>query len=444
MKKLIGSLFIYLPSFLLAQSFNNYHSVEWVNTLNWEQIKQRASAENKYIFLDCYATWCGPCKKMDKEVFSNDTIVEFINKNFIPVKVQMDTSKNDDEMVKKWYMDADKISKTYKVNAFPTFLFFSPSGDIVHKGAGYRTTQLFFDLGQDALNPDKQYYNLLKQYQSGEKDYLKMPYIVNTAYYFNEESIANEVAEDYIANYLLKLPEDSIFTSENLMFIRGFTRASKDPAFQLFYKKGIKIDKIMNDQFFSESLVTYVISKEEIDPLLIHAVKDPNWDSLALVVSKKYTKYYSNRAITDAKIRFYQFEKNWPEFTKNTTFYLQLYGYGLSDYELAIKVWDLFQRSVNKSELTIALRWAKVIIDRSKDSTNIIPNTMDTYANLSYKIYLLFGDPGYKQKALDMEEKALSLMIKYKKEVHIKIVRETLEKMKQGVPTWSMLDEKKD
>ena len=42
--------------------------IHFVNGLSWQEVLQKAKAENKYIFVDCYATWCGPCKAMDKEV----------------------------------------------------------------------------------------------------------------------------------------------------------------------------------------------------------------------------------------------------------------------------------------------------------------------------------------------------------------------------------------
>jgi thiol:disulfide interchange protein len=36
--------------------------IQFVHNLSWQEILQKARAENKYVFVDCYATWCGPCK----------------------------------------------------------------------------------------------------------------------------------------------------------------------------------------------------------------------------------------------------------------------------------------------------------------------------------------------------------------------------------------------
>src|SRR4051812_34660552 len=64
--------------------------ITWVDNLNWQQVLKKAKKEKKYIFVDCFTTWCGPCKKMDKVVYTNDSLGDFLNAKFISVKLQMD------------------------------------------------------------------------------------------------------------------------------------------------------------------------------------------------------------------------------------------------------------------------------------------------------------------------------------------------------------------
>jgi len=47
----------------------------------WQDIVAMAKQENKLIFLDAYASWCGPCKWMAANMFTNDTIADYYNKN---------------------------------------------------------------------------------------------------------------------------------------------------------------------------------------------------------------------------------------------------------------------------------------------------------------------------------------------------------------------------
>src|SRR5690349_5093161 len=78
----------------------------WVDNLNWQQVLKKAKKEKKYIFVDCFTTWCGPCKKMDKEVYANDSVGDLLNAKFISVKVQMDSTKGDNEFTRSWYKTA--------------------------------------------------------------------------------------------------------------------------------------------------------------------------------------------------------------------------------------------------------------------------------------------------------------------------------------------------
>src|ERR1700760_3185564 len=99
--------------------------IQFDHKSSWEQIKEIAKKEGKYIFVDCFATWCGPCKEMDKSIYPLQIVGDSVNRHFISVKVQIDTSKNDDEYTKSWYRQAKYLADLYHVNSLPTFLFFS-------------------------------------------------------------------------------------------------------------------------------------------------------------------------------------------------------------------------------------------------------------------------------------------------------------------------------
>ncbi len=73
---------------LLDSVFSEIPGIKFQSGLNWEQVKEKARNENRYIFIDCYATWCGPCKKMDKEVYTSENVGNIFNKNFISIKLQ--------------------------------------------------------------------------------------------------------------------------------------------------------------------------------------------------------------------------------------------------------------------------------------------------------------------------------------------------------------------
>ncbi len=106
----------------------------------WATIVKKAKAENKVIFLDAYASWCGPCKLLQKNVFTRPEVGEMFNKNFINVKIDMERG------------EGPQLSRQFPLEAYPTLFFIEPSGKIVRKVVGYRTPEQLIALGKSVLN----------------------------------------------------------------------------------------------------------------------------------------------------------------------------------------------------------------------------------------------------------------------------------------------------
>src|SRR5687768_7981314 len=132
MKKLL-SLLLLLPLFLMAQG------IKFEEGLSWDQIKAKAKAEDKFIFIDCYATWCKPCKQMDKQVYIKDSVGNFMNGKFISLKIQIDSTKNDNDRTKSLYALANFLLVQYRITGFPTYLLFSPQGKVLNKDMGKKS-----------------------------------------------------------------------------------------------------------------------------------------------------------------------------------------------------------------------------------------------------------------------------------------------------------------
>ena len=177
MKRLLWLMGIIVPFVIFAQA---QKGIRFEQGLSFEQVQQKARMENRYVFIDCYASWCGPCKKMDDEVYIRQDVKNFANDHFISLKLQMDTSAKDDDLTKSRYVDAHKIMKQYSVTSYPTFLFFSPEGKLVHKGLGFLWENQFIDLLKDAVDPNEQYYTQLTAFKQNW-DYSKVPKLVEHA-----------------------------------------------------------------------------------------------------------------------------------------------------------------------------------------------------------------------------------------------------------------------
>src|SRR5690554_7357569 len=72
-------------SFIWAPANTDEPGIKFEN-LTFEEAIQKAKEENKLIFLDAYAVWCGPCKMMDRTTFKSEEVGKVFNKNFINIK----------------------------------------------------------------------------------------------------------------------------------------------------------------------------------------------------------------------------------------------------------------------------------------------------------------------------------------------------------------------
>jgi len=214
-KKIIQSILILaiiiISNHLFAQG------IRFEQNMNLEQIEAKAKAEHKYIFVDCYATWCGPCKKMDQETYNRREVGEIYNKQFISVKVQMDRTLADNQKVKSWYGDAADIENGLGVNVYPTFLFLDANGKPVHKATGFRDSKEFVQLAADALNPQKQYYSVMRNFKPEKMDTTELKSLART--FFNQDkSLAGKLA----LAYLTRIPNQQLDSKDNHQFMIQF------------------------------------------------------------------------------------------------------------------------------------------------------------------------------------------------------------------------------
>lgn len=433
MKKVVLILWM-IPLLASAQSEKG---IRFEEGLDWAQVQAKAKASNKYIFVDCFATWCGPCKVMDKNVYPKDSVGDYMNARFISVKVQMDTSRQDNEVIKKWYGDAHTIRGRYKVTAFPTFLFFSPDGRILHKEVGARKADDFLTLTSDATDPKKQFYTLLDHFRRGNLDFELMPSLAWMARALKENDIANAVARDYLDNYIYRLNDKELYTRKNIQFIANFIQDPKEKGFNLFYHDSDRVDKIMDRKGYSQGEVDYLIAREEIDPRIWRdgspATDAPDWDRIHFIVREKYGSNYADRTVLNAQLRWYSYKKEWPELARYSIEKMEKYGLdtaGAGKLLLNNMMWEvIFLHIHDVAILNKAIGFQAMIVKTYPDFLN----GLDTYANLLYKA-------GRTREAIAWEEKALKLeednALRFKR-APAKEYQETLEKMKKGVPTWS-------
>lgn len=403
--------------------------IQFEPAVSWEWLKKKAAREDKFIFIDAYASWCQPCKQMDRDVYSAESVGEFVSEHFIAVKVQMDTSKNDNTLVKQQYAMAARLSKEYKVDAFPTYLFFSPEGKIVHRESGYKMPEQFLTLVKDAANPTKQLYTILEQYRQGKKNYTSMPVLAKAVYtILGDKETAFKIAEDYLYNYLDKLSDTEILQKDQLSFIGWWPKSIKiDHAyFSLLYNRADLADSVMERKGYARNITDMAIRREMVVPYLDEkdAVNEKDWKTLERNITKRYDKVSAERIITKEKIAWFTKKKDWEKvislelarLDKNglDTSIMGLFGANNLMYDV------VFKHATDKKTLDRAIAWMEILLLAEKPNA---PESIDTYANLLYKA-------GYRDKAIIWQEKAVAVSPKDQE------LTDNLSKMKSGQPTW--------
>ena len=400
---------------------------------NWNEVLVQAKNENKYILLDFYATWCGPCKKMDAEVYTDDKVVNYANLNFIPVKVQVDQTKGDEEKIRKWYSEAAYLVKAYQVEALPTFLFFSPDGQLVQKSEGYQDSAKFLALLKTASNPKTNYSGLVKSYWERKIPAKNLLSLALDAKAFHNDSLANLIAMDYKKNWLETRIPDKIIPKETITFSSAFylLLSIDDKLIKYMYSHQAESDEQLNSKGFSKNLTDFVITKDVINRIIKpngqYVDMVPDWDAVEKKISRAYDQATAKRLILNSKLSYYNDKKDWSNLIKYNIEKLETLGIdtsGLGKSNINNMVYYvLVQHSDDPVVLNKGLGYMELILKNNPHRDTWI----DTYAALLYKI-------GRKQEAIKHEQDAIVIAEKKKDTARSKEYEITLRKMQKGLP----------
>jgi len=107
---------------------------------SFDEALKQAKIQNKYIFVDAYATWCGPCKMLKTITFNNSKAADFYNTNFINVSIDMEKGQG------------PSLAAQWGLQAYPTLIIFNPDGKPVLGTVGYINATELIRFGKQALS----------------------------------------------------------------------------------------------------------------------------------------------------------------------------------------------------------------------------------------------------------------------------------------------------
>jgi thioredoxin-like negative regulator of GroEL len=100
----------------------------WAGSFNAAIIQARKS--NKLVMIDFYTDWCGPCKLLERNTYTQANVISATTTHFVPVKLNAE-------------QEGRALAQQYEVHSYPTILMITPDGRIQGRFSGYRTAGPF-------------------------------------------------------------------------------------------------------------------------------------------------------------------------------------------------------------------------------------------------------------------------------------------------------------
>jgi thioredoxin 1 len=106
---------------------------------DWDKALTQARAQKKLVFIDIYATWCGPCKMLKKNTFTDAKVGEFFNKNFVNVSIDGEKGVG------------PSLAQKYGITAYPSLIVTDGDGKPVLYTMGYIDAATLMQFAQAAM-----------------------------------------------------------------------------------------------------------------------------------------------------------------------------------------------------------------------------------------------------------------------------------------------------
>ena len=343
--------------------------------LSFDEAIAAADEENKPIFMDCYTVWCGPCKWMSANIFTNNEVADYYNENFVCVKFDMEKG------------EGLEIAKEFKIRAYPTLLFINGDRKLVMKQIGApRDPEPYIDLGKNARSED---YNLLALAENLDENRDDPSYMVK---YFEVMSGAGMVDQEVVDRYFTETPKSDWLTEENVEILTHVDHDIESEIFQDLIARSEDYIAVNSD---IEKVIGYSIQRTLMNQLFSRE-EDAKEDYEALL--KKVKSWdFPGKGETLFMVESFPVRRKGPD--EYISFCLERVKSDLwnNANQLNSVAWYFFENTEDPEKLQKAEEWAarSVSLERSH-------HALDTYANL------LFVN-GQHEKAMKMETEAMEI-----------------------------------
>jgi thiol-disulfide isomerase/thioredoxin len=341
-----------------------------------KDLKAKAKKENKLIFIDAYTVWCGPCKQMSRTIFTNDTVADFYNANFINAKIDMEKG------------EGLEIAKQYSVACYPNLLFIDADGAITHRQAGSMPAAMFIDLGKIAKEGNRNFAWYVKNYEAKKTD---VSFLASYIAVISETCL--EPSKE-LAQYFSLQKESDLLTETNWNMIRDHTTDINSREFKFLVDNKAKFSALHTEKAVNEKMTD--VAKASLYTIIRNKPFDKAAYELAKTKIKQFNISSGPEIIFESDLDFAKINKDWKNYASLALPNVDLYYLKNAD-ELNSIAWTFYESVEDKTALLKAEEWARLATEAAPSYPNL-----DTYASLLYK-------NGKKDLALLTANKAIEL-----------------------------------
>jgi thiol-disulfide isomerase/thioredoxin len=377
---------------MAAQQISFDH-IDFQSNPAWEKVLTQARQSGKLIFLDGYTTWCGPCRKMEKEVFTMPEVANYFNQKFINVKYDME------------HDEGINLRKQYNVNAFPTYLFINSTGQVIHRIIGaYTKSGEFLAYSKLAVTPGKNYAELHQRYRNGERN----PEMMFS--YLQVLKLAGEKdkEEEIVKSYLSLMTKDHFMDSSYWRAAKLFIHDPFSREFKILIAHRDEVAAVIGDEEVDGKI--YEVIDNSIRGIktsnLVHAGENSEENLLKFLRDAHFPR--RNELLARALATFYAHQGNWYDYACTVDAMIDfrlLEGFDGVNEELDAHARKIHRLALDETLLRKALRWSEYVCEH-ETRPSFLAQFLNTKISLLEKLGMEPEAESAKQIARSIKQEA--------------------------------------
>jgi len=162
-----------------------------------EAAQKKASDQQLMLFVDVYATWCGPCKLMDSEVYTDPDVAEYMNANFVCVRMDGETDYG------RIYAAAQELQ------GYPCMFIFSRNGEPVSRVVGFTPAEELVSSLKGTVEGYKVIRGYQAKYQRGTLEVEEFAAYIDAVREMGNQKEAEKLAGEYMEQIMEEKLSDS-------------------------------------------------------------------------------------------------------------------------------------------------------------------------------------------------------------------------------------------